>query len=208
LGNPNAQPDPTNTWTEIYNDRRLSIEATVACFYGDDYYDDEVPVNEKGFNSTSTEDCFLRPIYTAGSEYLSEYVAVPDNVHRLRFYNSQRSSVNFLNLFVTGFIEGNASVRVGGYMNMYTDETGVLDLSWNPMTVNNPLWGPIVGYRVYYSDRITIVDNLYTHGSVKSVDVTDPSATITGLLPMRQYFVRITALRVVDGKTYVSRDIG
>lgn len=206
VDNPTAQPNPNNDWTVIYEDRRLTLEANHACFYGDDYYDTNIPDDEKGFSSQSSSECFLRPIYTAGTEYLSENIPIPDNVHRIRFYNSQRSSVNFMNFFVTGFIEGNRVSRNGNYLNPYTDETGVFEISWNPMSVNNPAWGAITGYRVYYSDRTVHVDHLYTNNNVQFIDVPGTSATISGLIPMRQYYVRITALRSIDGKTYVSRD--
>jgi hypothetical protein len=201
-------PDPSNQWTEIYNERRLSIEASIGCFYGDDLYNDLIPNDEKGFNSESTNECFLRPTYTAGTEYISEPVHVPDNVHRLRFYNSQRSSINFINFFVTGFIESNRVTGDRLYLDPYTDSTGTLELSWNPMSVNNPEWGPIIGYRVFYYDRTQPMDQIFTNSLPGFIDVIGTTdVTITGLIPMRKYYVRVTALRSIAGRSYVSRDL-
>ncbi len=207
VGNSNAVPDDSEDWVEIYNQRRLSVSASLGCFFGDDYNDD-IPEDEKGFNSVSVEPCYLRPTYTAGVEYLSEEINSSENVHRIKFYNSQRSSVNFMNFFVYGFIEGNRSSRDGNFFNLETDSSGTLEINWNPMNPTNMSWGPIIGYRVYYSNRAAPVDNLFTDTSVLYIDVASTSAVLTGLLPMRQYYLRVVAIRSTGGKNYISRDRG
>lgn len=200
-----AIPDGSEEWVEIYNQRRLSVSASHGCFFGDDF-DEAIVEDEKGFNNASVEPCFLKPTYTAGTEYLSEEIDTAENVHRIKFYNSQRSSVNFLNFFVYGFIEGNRSARNGTFFDLTTDSIGTLEVSWNEMIPTNVSWGPVVGYRVYYSNRASPVDNLFTDTSVSFVDTASTSAVITGLLTLRQYYLRVVALRSIDGQTYVSRD--
>lgn len=208
VGDDTSNP-PVTAWTLVYNERNLSIEMSTGCFYGDDSGDSVMNIDLKGFNNSSAVSCTIRPIYSAGDEYLNDSIKISENIHRLYFFDNLRSSIGFINFYATGFIEANRSTRGSGDLiyDLYTDETGVLELSWKEMLPNNLSWGNIVGYRVFYSNRSSFVDNFYTSTSVLSKDSATNSITLTGLSPLTVYYLRIVAIRQIESKQYISRDL-
>lgn len=209
VGDQNAEIPP-GEWITVYNERRLAIEMNRACFYGDDEDDPAVENDKKGFQNGSVLECRMRPTYTAGDEYLSQRIPSGDNIHTLQFYNNLRSSTSIIRFVVEGFIEANPVARASSvYSNPVTNESGELYFEWEPMSVSNPAWGPIVGYRVFYSNIVSAIERPFTTNNIPFVDsfeLAAPNVTISGLTPNRKYHVRVLALRSTGSKTYVARD--
>jgi hypothetical protein len=213
ISNFSANPPPWQDWTTIYATANVQIQVNHYCFYGDDYDDAGIPMDEKGFNDTSVNPCMIRPIYTANGSVLSEnlnpgsLLIKPENIHRLVYFDNMRSSTNFINFYTEGFIEGDRSVRAEmGYSDLYVDHTGTLEISWTPMNPVNPDWGPVVGYRLYYTNILSQIRNFFQHPTINYIDTMGLSAEIEGLVPNRLYYVQVVALRDYNGKIYVSRD--
>lgn len=202
VGNMNAVL-PAGAYITMYDDGENTVSGTRACFYGDNE-GGPLPADEWGFNQDSASPCILQVLKKFNDDFIAQKLPAAFNYVKLSFYNSGRSSIDNLHLHFQGFVEPNRSNSTGDIMNVIATDDGDLSFNWNDYTPSNPGWGPIVGYRVFYSTTKTSLNNLF-ETSASFVDTTSPEVVLSGLVPSRYYYIRIASKRLSPGgSTYLS----
>lgn len=173
-------------WNTIFSNTTMTIKANRNCFYGDDEYNSSIPESEKGFNTTTTNKCFLQLEFSGDFTYqsCSSYTAPVKTktvvlggriqatcnpyVYSLSFYNYKRSSTEIIAIHLKGFIEPNRSMaETSVYQNVEAKSTnssvGSATFTWPLMAPANSSFGPITKYRIYYSTSYADlkVDNIF-----------------------------------------------
>lgn len=218
----NPTPGP-GTWNSIYSDSNILIEGNRYCFYGDDENNSGIPAEEKGFNVNSVNVCMMRVTFSGDVTYQTCNTStkvktvivggrIQDNcnpyIYPLIYYSFKRSAQSKLYVHMKGFIEPNRSLSAS---NTYTDvssvavgTTGAVQFSWPEMSPQNPDFGSIIKYRVFYSQSYNDLknNNLFykfdaspTISYVDTPDASTRSLVITNLVQNRYYYFRAVALR-------------
>lgn len=181
----NSSP-AAGTWNTIFSDSTMTIKANRNCFYGDDEFNSSVPDSEKGFNTTTTNKCFLQLEFSGDFTYqnCSSYTAPVKTktvilggriqatcnpyVYSLSFYNYKRSSTEKIAIHLKGFIEPNRSMADSSvYQNVEAKSTnssvGSATFTWPQVAPSNSSFGSITKYRIYYSTSHADlkVDNIF-----------------------------------------------
>ncbi len=196
----------SGAWIEIYNQNNTQIMASRACLYGDDEFDSGIPDDEKGFNVNSVSTCQISLTYNANETYLGQEIDVTQNVIPLEFYNNKRNSTDYIRIHLKGFIEPNWSTsNLSSYEMVEVSEDGDVYFEFGNITENAPVWGSIVGFRVFYSEFQDQLVNIHD-SSAFSVDLGlyDTSFSISGLAPGKYYYFKVAAIRNKNGKLYNS----
>ena len=201
--------DPTavigaGTMHVIYNSGGKKIEANRACMYGDDEGSALDPA-KWGFNMGSLQKCKIKLSYSFTDQYLGTQIKTSENIIRLKYYNNERSSTNFVYFHVRGFVEPNRSVVVAtDIANVYSASNGTVYFEWQDFTPTTSSWGLIDGYRVFYSKNPNSLNNIYETLGLTYVDTLDNSVTLNGLTPGAYYYFVIVGKRSTNGKSYLS----
>ncbi|MFG1592237.1 fibronectin type III domain-containing protein [Halobacteriovorax sp. CON-3] len=202
---------PAGDFHTIYNQGFIQVELNRPCFFGDDE-GGALPEEEWGFNVNTTSTCTMRVTFTFDDTYLGQYVDESENYAILKYYDSKRASVSTLPIYVKGFIEPNRSnAMTNEIFNVETDDTGRVYLEWVDFAPINNDWGPIISYRVYYSEFESSLSDLYNSTGLTFVETAGmtPNVEITGLLQNRFYYLRVVAVRETSsGKQYISMPNG
>jgi hypothetical protein len=181
----NSNPG-AGTWNTIFSNSNVTIEANRACFYGDDEFNGAIPSTDKGFNSTSTNKCYLQVTFSGDYTYqnCSAYNAAVKTktvilggriqascnpyVYTLNFYNYKRLSTEKIYLHMKGFIEPNRTTAdATKFTNVsatsVSGSTGSATFTWPSMTPQNAAYGSITKYRIYYSTNYADLrtDNMF-----------------------------------------------
>jgi hypothetical protein len=129
---------------------------------------------------------------------------------RLTFWDNKRASTNFLYVHIKGFVEPPRSIYPTG--NEIIDATSInrtLTFNWNDFNVENPQWGDIIGYKVFYSTTVepvagtNAVNNIFL--SVIPASGVLTSKTFSANLNFSTfYYVKIVPVRQINGKQYLS----
>ncbi len=196
---------PSGSSIKIYDDNENAVFAVRACFYGDDENDNVLPVDEWGFNADTNSICTLKVVKKFDDEFVGEKLDAKNNNIELSFYNSGRSSTDSLYLHFKGFLEPNRSIVTNTLLsNVVSDDQGDLSFSWDAFTPTNLSWGAITGYRVFYSQTKTALNNIF-ETTASFEDSSSANISITGLVPGRYYYIRVVAKRTTaGGKEYLS----
>jgi|GEM_PF-2889583 len=203
-----ATPLPPGVRVTIYNSGGIEVEATRGCFYGDD---EGVAIDEdtKGFNSASGNQCLMNFYYDIDDTYFNEEIDTAFSNLKLYFYNNERASSDYIPFHFKGFVEANKSTQTDSELiDVVSTDSGDVSFSWEDATPLDSAWGSVVGYRVFYSQSRSPLDNIYSP-SLRYVDTVDPEVTLSGLASSSYYYFKVAALRVSSqsGKTFVS-DMG
>lgn len=198
---------PGTEYVTIYSQGALAFAVNRPCFYGDDE-GSGLPEEEWGFNINTISSCTLKVTFTFDDNYLGEDIVESENYGILSYYDSKRASVSTIPIYIKGFVEPNRSnAQTNKLYNVVTDDTGYAYLEWDPFTPGNPDWGPIVRYRVFYSEFSINLNNVFSSDDLTYVDTigTETNAEITGLLLNRFYYLRVVAVRETpSGKEFLS----
>ncbi|TNF00154.1 MAG: fibronectin type III domain-containing protein, partial [Deltaproteobacteria bacterium] len=197
-----GEPPEGQVWTEIFDNGRIQVEAERTCFYGDD----EVSGPDQttwGF-ATGTSPCRMRVNLSLQDQYLGKDMVDNENLIPLKFYNNERNQFDSIYLVMQGFVEPNKSVQSNQNLTNISVGAGTLSFDWNPLSEQNPNWGPITGYRVFYGTNTSLLSNVFNAGGAQTYDTVTPSLSLSNLVKGTFYYFKITALRTTGGKTYVS----
>lgn len=190
---------------------RIQVYANKPCLMGGlTTEDDALPLFQKGFNSNTTELCYLSVVLRANTHYMNVDLVTataslmePNHV-RIPYYNNDRSSFSYFNLHFIGKLKPPSSLGAPNNVTTYTQvkatSSGTVSFKWAEMTPKNPALGAIVGYRVYYSTSQTALDSIYAAQAsyVDDYDVPKPlgyQLTQNGLVQKRYYYYRVVPIR-------------
>lgn len=206
VGNATAEVPTTGDWIQIYNTNGIDIDANRACFYGDDEFDNSVPIDEKGFNSDTVAQCRVNIRKSFDSSILGGEIPSGQGYAGLTYYNSKRTSTSTFYFHLKGFVEPNRSNFPGtDISNVSSSSDGTVTFSWDAFSPQNSAWGAITGYRVFYAAGSNVLSNIFSSSNLSFVDTTGTTATITGLSSNKYYYFKIVAKRSTPtGTEYLS----
>lgn len=199
---------PFQAWTRIYESPDLEryIEVNQGCFYGNDYSNGSVPLDQKGFYSndqgTSTG-CQIRLIYDVGINKRG-IIDSKNTIIPIKYYSTRRLLIKTVYLHVEGFVEPFRSQNATGSINdVKTTDQGTLELSWNNFLDESAVYGDVHRYRVYYSKFASDLVKMYESTPPSSLMFTDTtgidnSVYISDLEPGRFYYFQVVAMRRTD----------
>ncbi|MEA9357698.1 fibronectin type III domain-containing protein [Bacteriovorax sp. PP10] len=227
-------PTPAlGTWNQIFTNTFVTVKANRACFFGDDESNGAIPMDQKGFNSASVNQCLITVEFTGHETYTScsswnaavksKTIRVGDLLDnncnpysfKLNYYNNNRASYESINFHVKGFIEPNRSTTLPeppAFTNVsatfVTGATGKATFSWPNLNPKTPGWGSILKYRIYYDAVPTNLNSSSVFkltGAPTNVEVTGVnSVTIPNLTVGKYYYFKVMAVRKYLGITYLS----
>jgi hypothetical protein len=189
------------------NSERLVIEASRACFFGDDENNNAIPAHQKGFNLSTVTPCFLIATFKANFEYLQKNINILNGddmrgtAAELWYFSVNRSSTASFWIHVKGYIQPDLSIASVNYGNVTAFDTPSVSFSAPKFTAANTAVGNIVGIRILISQSLSGLASPYSSISTY-VDIRpyDPNniqmANITNHLARAQFFYfRAVAIR-------------
>lgn len=214
--------NPSGSWSEVYNDSSMIIEANRGCFYGDDEFA-AIASEEKGFNNSTTNKCNLRFTFSGKTTYSScsawnaptktkvvkhagaIQASCNPFVYELSYYNYKRSATDKITFHVKGFIEPNQVQTISQLSNVQAYSTsstkGAISFTIPTLQEVDVSLGTILKYRVYYSINFDDFYNqniffAYNASPVMSyIESVSPNITISNLNKGSYYFFRVAAIR-------------
>lgn len=198
---------PAGALHEIYNTGNIKVEASRACFYGDDE-GSGLPVDQWGFNATTVSTCSLKITYTLDDSYIGQSIPEYENYAFLEYYDSKRASSTTMTIYITGFVEPNrTNVTDHSLSNVTVSSDGEVYLEWNPFEEENISWGSIIRYRVFYSQLPLNFNNIFEAIGVSYAETssTETYVNLSGLVPNNFYYIYIVPVRMgPGGQEYLS----
>lgn len=193
---------------------KFVVYGSESCFIGDDEYPDAADHFREGFNSESS-DCYIAVRVTLNEDFIamktnfSDGSTLDGNYFSLTYFNNERLTTSETPLYfvINGSFYPDESIMDG---NIYDVESSFssesISFKFNPLSVENPGMGDIVGYRVFYSVSDSVVENtLFTQIVPNYVDIRDnleaPEVNITGLNTATFYYVKIYPIRYYEDRT-------
>lgn len=235
-----APQNGTSDWTTIYTkvpaeanfSKNITIKGNGPCFYGDDALDVGVPADEKGFNSTSTNNCQLQATYHATPEKFLEstnnQLLLPQQeLVLLKYYSYNRISTDYIGITFQGMIEPPRSRFLSSkpYTNILATHQGIgsdkgnISFTWEDSQIDAPALGNIIGYKVIFSGVKKKLDNIFDFNTVDyltetnysptklyyldHMDTVNKSIMINDLPELAYYYFRVLPIReYTSDKTY------
>lgn len=202
-----TNPVPEGNPVLIKSKGNFKVYATRSCLYGDDEHDAVIPLEEKGFNNVTVNKCYITYEYLADATYqgTSNGIIPSESLVHLEFYDYKRLSKYMLDIHSTGFIEPNRSIpETSSLQDLAADSIGFVELSVPQLVEHNTQWGPIIGYRVFYSEYSTSFNNPF-ESTANYLDVLPNDDIITiNAVAGKYLYVKVMALREFAGKQYLS----
>lgn len=204
-------------YTTIYDSGtstpKIEVKANEVCLFGGTN-ESSLDAFDRGFNQNTTEECFLKIVFTPGINMLGRRLSfteiddVSEVYFELEYYNNKRSSTDSFFVTLTGKVKPPASVldNAEPYSNIVSYSGSEIQFNWTSMSPVSPEVGGIIGYRVFYSkfpdDLGDVIDMMDTNA--KHVDVyTGNSVTLDDsyIQDLTKYYIKVVAIRSNSGYT-------
>ena len=199
-------PLPSGQTIEIYNNAGKRVEATRACFYGDDEFDANVDPDTKGFNDSTVGECRMNFSIDLNETYFGKEIDMGQESLNLFFYNNERASSDYIPFHFKGFVEPDKSNQDDkDIFNVVAEEDGTLSFEWGTGFPDNTSWGDLKRYRIFYSRAQQPLDNIFST-SLPYVDTTgsETNITIPNLQSSSYYYLKVAAIREINNKEFIS----
>lgn len=224
-------PTPTaDEWNVILSNSSATIWANRYCFFGDDENNSAIADEDKGFNSSSTNKCYLQvdfsgflpydscsawnaPVKTKNTTFGQNIVANCNPfVYTLTYWNYKRAAQSTIPIHIKGFIEPN---RVRSVTPIFSDVTSVntggtsgsVSFIWPALTPVDAGWGNIIKYRIYYDtnySNLSSVNVFKLNSTIPYKETTDANIrniTISSLAAGNYYFFKVFAVQSYNAVT-------
>ncbi len=197
-------------------DKKVTMEASKGCFFGDDETNNAIPAHQKGFSSTTITPCNVLTYFSANFDFLHRTLSISngndmrETAAELWYFSVNRSSTSSLWVHMKGVITPDPSIASGSVGSVAALDNRTVNFSTQKMTPTNSDLGDIVGLRIMFSNSAVGLNNPYSTAITSYVDIRPYVATstqfaniTTGLANGQYFYFRIVAIRrdtrFVDG---------
>lgn len=185
---------------------RLVLEASKGCLFGDDENDAGVEDFKKGFDDSTTLNCYLIPTLNANFMYLNEDInknnglKMRENSFQIHYYTVNRSTTSFFRIHFQGkILPARVNLASGSMTNIYSTDAKITGFEVpNSIVDPYPAVGNIVGYRVIQTETSGEISDPYSTSLDRYVDLDTVQTSVefnSNMSNGRFYYYKMMAIK-------------
>lgn len=158
------------------NSERLTVYATEGCLYGEippghpdfNNYDH----NERGFLGGGYTGCSIEVQLRMNANYINSslnnrasYDIMKDNYFKLFYYSFDRVEDGYLSFYFKGNVRPDGYTKDTDIYGVLSDDLKNISFTFDEVSPDTPGVGGLVGYRIFYSDTLSSLNDVLANGA-------------------------------------------
>ncbi len=158
------------------NSPRLTVFASEGCIYGEippghpNFSDYEH--NERGFLGGGYTGCSIEVQLRMNANYINSslnnrasYEIMKDNYFKLFYYSFDRVEDGYLSFYLKGNVRPDKYTKNTDIYGVLSDDMKNISFLFEDVSPNTPGVGSLVGYRIFYSDTLSSLNDVLANGA-------------------------------------------